>query len=196
MRSVAFVLAASAALCSAFVPAAPKASPVSKTALAAKSKAVPFLEAPKALDGSLPADVGLDPLNLSDIDFDFTYLMVPTKWEESRTGLSALKWFRESEIKHGRFAMLGVLGWVAVDMGLRLPLAKYAGFNAVQAHDVFVKNGDMTVGLLAIGFLEVVMGAAIYEMSKGSDRAPGEFQFGTCRCLLPCLGLPCPAVRV
>lgn len=85
---------------------------------------------------------------------------------------------QESEIKHGRFAMLGVLGWVAVDMGLRLPFTKYAGYNAVQAHDAFVKSGDMTVGLLAIGFLEVVMGAAIYEMSKGSDRAPGQFEFG------------------
>lgn len=77
--------------------------------------------------------------------------------------------------------MLGVLGWVAVDMGLRLPFTKYAGYNAVQAHDAFVKSGDMTVGLLAIGFLEVVMGAAIYEMSKGSDRAPGQFEFGACR---------------
>ncbi len=108
MRSVAFILAATAALTSAFVPAAPKA-PVSKTQLAAKSKAVPFLEAPKALDGSLPADVGFDPLNLSDIDFDFTYLMVPTKWEESRTGLSALKWFR-------------VRGWwFGLGLGFRLP---------------------------------------------------------------------------
>lgn len=234
MRAAALVLAATATLASAFVPAAPKASPPA-TQLAAKSKAVPFLEAPKALDGSLPADVGFDPLNLSDIDFDFTYLMVPTKWEESRTGLSALKWFRvrictlvgwvssieeraqhpcgrqagighlthfmgpllplpsrstpprsrprpqEAEIKHGRFAMLGVLGWIAVDMGIRLPFTKYAGYNAVQAHDAFVKSGDMTVGLLAIGFLEVVMGAAIYEMSKGSDRAPGQFEFGAWR---------------
>ncbi|EWM29791.1 light-harvesting protein [Nannochloropsis gaditana] len=175
MRSVAFIVATTAAMSTAFVlPSAPKAP---QTQLAAKSKAVPFLEAPKALDGSLPADVGFDPLNLSDIDFDFTYLMVPTKWDESRTGLSALKWFREAEIKHGRFAMLAVLGWVAVDMGLRLPVAKYAGYNAVQAHDVFVKSGDMTVGLLAIGFLEVVMGAGIYEMSKGSDRAAGDFSF-------------------
>jgi hypothetical protein len=79
--------------------------------------------------------------------------------------------------------MLAVLGWVAVDMGVRLPFTKYAGYNAVQAHDVFVKSGDMTVGLLAIGFLEVVMGAAIYEMSKGSDRAPGQFEFGAWGCV-------------
>jgi hypothetical protein len=31
--------------------------------------------------------------------------MVPTKWEESRTGLSALSWFRESEV---RFCMVHV----------------------------------------------------------------------------------------
>lgn len=82
--------------------------------------------------------------------------------------------------------MLGVLGWIAVDMGLRLPFTKYAGYNAVQAHDAFVKSGDMTVGLLAIGFLEVVMGAAIYEMSKGSDRAPGQFEFGASAASVAC----------
>lgn len=25
--------------------------------------------------------------------------MVPTKWEDSRTGLSALSWFQESEVR-------------------------------------------------------------------------------------------------
>jgi hypothetical protein len=28
-----------------------------------------------------------------------SYLMVPTKWEDSRTGLSALSWFQESEVR-------------------------------------------------------------------------------------------------
>ena len=88
-------------------PAAPKAS---TTALAAKSKAVPFLDAPKSLDGTLSGDVGFDPLGLSDIDFDFSYLIVPTKWAEDRPGLPTVKWMAESEIKHGRFAMLAVVG--------------------------------------------------------------------------------------
>jgi len=88
-------------------PAAPKAA--STTALAAKSKSVPFLDAPKPLDGTLAGDVGFDPLGLSVIDFDFSYLIVPTKWDENRPGLPTIKWMAESEIKHGRFAMLAVV---------------------------------------------------------------------------------------
>ena len=98
-----------------------------------------------------------------------SYLIVPTKWEESRTGLSALQYFRESELKHCRIAMLAVLGWVAVDLGLRFPSSKYADLNPIQAHDAFVKSGDMFVALLAIGFLEVVTGVGIYEMAKVSQ---------------------------
>jgi light-harvesting complex I chlorophyll a/b binding protein 1 len=35
---------------------------------AARSKSLPFLDQPKALDGTLPGDVGFDPLNLSGIE--------------------------------------------------------------------------------------------------------------------------------
>jgi hypothetical protein len=102
MKFSALAALALATSASAFV-AAPKGSVerLQRTELAAKSKAVPFLDAPKALDGALVGDVGFDPLNLSDLPYDFSYIIVPTKWEESRTGLSALKWFRESEVGYG-----------------------------------------------------------------------------------------------
>jgi len=45
------------------------------TALAAKSEAVPFLDKPDCLDGSLAGDVGFDPLKLSEIDFDFSKVL-------------------------------------------------------------------------------------------------------------------------
>jgi light-harvesting complex I chlorophyll a/b binding protein 1 len=143
----------------------------------AKSKSVPFLEAPAALDGSMVGDVGFDPLGLSEINFDFSYLVVPTQWEEGRTGLSTIKWMREAEIKHGRVAMLATLGYVAVDLGLRFPSPKYLGLSSLTAHDAMVKTGDMAVGLLFIGLLELFSGVAIFEMSKGSDRQPGDFVF-------------------
>ncbi|GJD10268.1 Chlorophyll a-b binding protein 1B-21, chloroplastic [Galdieria sulphuraria] len=54
-----------------------------------KSKAIPFLDRPPALDGSMVGDVGFDPLNIS------SYL--------------DLRWLRESEIKHCRIAMLAVV---------------------------------------------------------------------------------------
>lgn len=71
---------------------------------------------------------------------------------------------------------------MAVDLGLRLPGAKYAAIaSSVDAHNALVSSGDMTVGLIAIGLLEVIMGAGIYEMTKGSDRQPGEFKFDPLR---------------
>lgn len=55
MRSIALLLVL-AAVCNAF-----KASvrPASSFALMARSKAVPFLDQPAALDGSMPGDVGM-----------------------------------------------------------------------------------------------------------------------------------------
>ena len=44
---------------------APKFSQRSSSALRAKSAAVPFLEAPAALDGSMAGDVGFDPFGFT-----------------------------------------------------------------------------------------------------------------------------------
>ena len=48
----------------AFAPSNPAAR---ASALNAKSKSVPFLEQPPTLDGTLPGDVGFDPLGLSSL---------------------------------------------------------------------------------------------------------------------------------
>jgi len=56
------------------------------------SKSMPFLERPKALDGSYAGDVGFDPLNFAQ---DEMMLMS----------------MREAEIKHARLAMLAAAGW-------------------------------------------------------------------------------------
>lgn len=42
----------------------------SSLALSARSKAVPFLDQPKALTGKFPGEVGFDPLGLSAINDD------------------------------------------------------------------------------------------------------------------------------
>lgn len=57
---------------------------------AGKSKAMPFLSQPANLDGSMPGDVGFDPLGITSV-FD-------------------VKWMREAELKHGRICMLAVAG--------------------------------------------------------------------------------------
>lgn len=56
------------------------------------SESVPFLKTPTNLDGSLPGDVGFDPLGFSEV-FDIRVL-------------------REAELKHGRIAMLATLGYL------------------------------------------------------------------------------------
>jgi len=56
----------------------------------AKSESLPFLDVPEFFDGSLPGDVGFDPLGFA-------------KNKESLLSL------REAEIKHARLAMLAAV---------------------------------------------------------------------------------------
>ena len=95
--------------------------------LNARSKSVPFLEQPAALDGKLAGDVGFDPLDLSGkwldvriyyphfLSFttvflsqkDWSQQVVPDIWPEvaSRTPITTIEWMRESELEHGRLAV-------------------------------------------------------------------------------------------
>mmetsp|Transcript_13613 Transcript_13613/g.28778 ORF Transcript_13613/g.28778 Transcript_13613/m.28778 type:complete len:330 (-) Transcript_13613:2468-3457(-) len=61
------------------------------------SASLPFLKRPELLDGSLPGDRGFDPLNFSSSE-------------------SALSWYRNSEIKHARLAMLAAVGWPLAEL--------------------------------------------------------------------------------
>ena len=86
-----------------FAPATPlmRATRAPVVSMVEKSAALPFMDAPDKLDGSLVGDVGFDPLGLSNL-------------------LWPVSWMREAELKHGRVCMLGVVGWIAVDAGLRV----------------------------------------------------------------------------
>jgi len=136
---------------------------------------MPFLDVQPGLDGTLAGDVGFDPLGLSAIDFDFSKAIVP--WEDSRKGVSALYYMRESELKHCRLAMLAVVGYIAVDLGVRFPGVKYAASSALSAHDDMVASGNMLVLLHFVMVLELVSGAAIFDAAKGSGRKAGYFGF-------------------
>lgn len=61
------------------------------------STSVPFLPRPKMLDGTLPGDRGFDPLNLASDE-------------------TALKWYRDAELKHSRLAMLAAVGWPLAEL--------------------------------------------------------------------------------
>lgn len=138
-----------------FEDAAAEAPAAAKPAYVA-SESLPFLEKPPNLEGYV-GDVGFDPFRFSDfVPMDF---------------------LREAELKHGRICMMAVVGFAAVDLGLRVyPLPEgYDGLTAITAHDALVKQGAMGQLLLWFSILELFDTVAITQMLNGSGRAPGDF---------------------
>lgn len=125
-----------------------------------------------------------DPLGFTGqwLDKDWSQQIVPDIWIDGAgtrsNPVTTIEWMREAELKHGRVCMMAVIGWLAVDSGLRLPGSSFASIpNSFAAHTGAVSNGSMGFLLLAIGVLELVGGAAIYDQSKGSGRTPGDYSF-------------------
>ena len=75
----------------------PVITPVASIVMQERSASIPFLKKPPALDGTLPGDVGFDPLGFSttitELGGDLSYV-------------------REAELMHGRQAMLATVGFV------------------------------------------------------------------------------------
>eukprot|EP01040_Poterioochromonas_malhamensis_P012595 gene12595-13786_t len=122
--------------------------------MAEKSKALPFLPEPKNLKG-YAGDAGFDPVGFSN--------------------LLDIRWLRESELKHCRIAMLGVVGWIVSEF-VQLPGEIHA-VSPVAAHDVAVKSGALYQVLLWTSILEIFSTKAIIETLQGSGREPGDFKF-------------------
>ena len=126
-------------------------------AIAKPSKALPFLEAPPQLDGTLAGDVGFDPLNLS--------------------GYFSLDWMREAEVKHGRVCMLAWAGYAFVDTGHWAPGAPHV--SALAAHDTCVGTGHMLLLLFILAIPESLSYVAISQMMSGeTDRKAGDYGIG------------------
>eukprot|EP00325_Prymnesiales_sp_UTEX-LB-985_P023728 CAMPEP_0174715594 /NCGR_PEP_ID=MMETSP1094-20130205/21546_1 /TAXON_ID=156173 /ORGANISM="Chrysochromulina brevifilum, Strain UTEX LB 985" /LENGTH=192 /DNA_ID=CAMNT_0015915195 /DNA_START=16 /DNA_END=594 /DNA_ORIENTATION=+ len=122
----------------------------------AKSRALPWSESPEHLEGMI-GNAGFDPLALS----------TPQN----------IKWMREAELKHGRMCMLAWAGWVAVDVGIKFPGAKYEGLTSFTAHDATISN-ELFFALLLVGTFETIGFTQIYSMTSGdTDRSPGDFGF-------------------
>ncbi|KAL3761965.1 hypothetical protein ACHAW5_006671 [Stephanodiscus triporus] len=123
------------------------------------SKSLPFLLKPATLDGSMIGDVGFDPVGFTD-GYD-------------------VKWLRESEIKHGRVAMLAALGFVVSEF-VNFPM--YA--------DMHVDDSNMAptaVGVSAMMQIVLAAGFEEYRTNKGkitmedmfsdASRVPGDLGF-------------------
>jgi len=100
-----------------------------------------------------------DPLNLSETYAPF------------------LPWFRESELRHGRTAMLAVVGFIVPDF-VRIPGEAYS-FEAipktVDAHDALLKTGPMYQLLLWIGLFDLIITAPAAVAASKGEREPGDF---------------------
>ncbi|KAJ8903079.1 hypothetical protein NDN08_006394 [Rhodosorus marinus] len=114
------------------------------------SKSIPFLECPKNLDGTLPGDVGFDPLYLSDN--------------------INLKYARASELKHGRICMLAVLGIVVQEI-IHLPGPYFSESNPIAAIYKIPVEGWFQI----IAFICAVELATFKRNYDGSP--PGNYEF-------------------
>lgn len=130
--------------------------------MAEKSTALPFLNRPPLLDGSMAGDVGFDPLGLSSID---------------DVGID-LYWMREAEIKHARVAMLAVAGILQVEIfgpapGCEMATAKCqmdSFWQLWNAHPQYI-----AFALIMITIIETISGIATTSGRESGDRAPGDF---------------------
>mmetsp|Transcript_19702 Transcript_19702/g.19802 ORF Transcript_19702/g.19802 Transcript_19702/m.19802 type:complete len:222 (-) Transcript_19702:48-713(-) len=118
------------------------------------SKAIPFLEKPKNLDGSLAGDVGFDPLGFSDY-YD-------------------VKFLREAELKHGRICMLAALGWVFPEFyHIPSPDGVFSETNPLAAVSKIPTFGLIQI-VLGIAVLEAISWNKIY---MTPERPAGDFGF-------------------
>lgn len=120
------------------------------------SKAIPFLPRPEKLDGSMVGDMGFDPMGLSEIQTD-------------------LKYARWAELKHGRAAMLAIVGMVWQEYGPHLPGDKFATRDPFEAISSVGLNGNLQV-LFAIGIIELANFNKYY-----GEGEPGDIGFGSDR---------------
>jgi len=152
-------------LCVSYATAFMAARPANRNSIvlqAEKSQALPFLNRPALLDGSMAGDVGFDPLGLSGID---------------DVGID-LYWLREAEIKHARVAMLAVVGIVQVEIfgpapGCEAATAKCqmdSFWQLWNSHPQYI-----AAGLIGIMFIETVSGIATTSGRESGVREPGDF---------------------
>jgi light-harvesting complex I chlorophyll a/b binding protein 1 len=113
------------------------------------SKSIPFLVKPDKLDGSMPGDMGFDPMRLSDIQTD-------------------LKYARWAELKHGRICMLAITGMIVQEAGIHLPGAQFTNTDPFGAIGSVGFAGNLQVFL----FIAILEGANF--MKHYGDGTPGD----------------------
>lgn len=107
----------------------------------------------------------------------FGHLFLKSQLNLAETYSPFLPWFRECEIRHGRTAMLAVVGFIATDF-IRIPGEMYS-FEAIpktiDAHDALLKSGPMYQLLLWIGLFDMIVTAPAAIAAQNGEREPGDF---------------------
>eukprot|EP00536_Pseudo-nitzschia_multiseries_P004031 jgi/Psemu1/284816/fgenesh1_pg.65_\ len=86
-------------------------------------------------------------------------------------------WFREAELRHGRTAMLAVIGFIATDF-VRIPGEMYS-FEAIpktiNAHDILIEKGPMVQLLMWVGLFDLIVTAPACAATMNGERDAGDF---------------------
>jgi len=147
------------------------------------SEALPFAKngAPDTLDGTLPGDVGFDPVGFSTGD-------IVSLFDSKNKGgdtMSDLYWLREAELAHGRIAQLAVVGFIWPALYGCLPGNEWTGVDAynypnpVEALEN-VPGAALVQIVAAMSWIELKRVSLIKE--QGASRVPGDIgigQYGT-----------------
>ncbi len=142
------------------------------------TKALPFGSSPDTLDGSLPGDVGFDPIGFSTAPF--ASFNNPLYVEGNF--MSDLEWLREAELAHGRIAQLAVVGFIWPGLFGTFPGSdEFGGVDAYSELNPF--KAITTVPESAL--YQIVAGAAWFEYQRvirikeqGKDRVLGDIGIG------------------
>lgn len=122
------------------------------------SRSVPFAPVPTAVksSGLAGSEAEFDPLQIS------SFLNI--------------NWLRESEVKHGRIAMLAVVGTIAQQL-VQLPFYKQSPTTLTGSHQFHIR-GALAQVLLFTSAFEILAGTpAAIQMVRGSGRKPGYYGF-------------------
>jgi hypothetical protein len=121
------------------------------------------------------AVVRMDAFCFHCVSFSTIHFSLVEQLKLGETYEPLLPWFRESEIRHGRTAMLAVVGFITTDF-VRIPGDLYS-FEAIpktiDAHDALLRSGPMLQLLLFIGLFDFVITAPACVATMKGEREPG-----------------------
>lgn len=146
------------------------------------SEALPWAKngAPSTLDGSLPGDVGFDPVGFSTGD-------IASLFDRNNNGdtMSDLYWLREAELTHGRIAQLAVVGFIWPALYGTWPGNEWTGVDAYN----YPNPLEAITNVPGLAIAQIVGAMSWIELRRvslirqqGASRIPGDLgigQYGT-----------------